>query len=499
MLLLLACVVPLILLPYLLGPLVNRFSQRISAAPRFEVFDPARHPAPASMVATVREAADSLAAAGFERVADLYQTGMVAGMTNQFTLLEKHSTGQQAMCVGMHLASDPTGAVTNYVEIMTYFADGRMLLVNNCPTLGTFADVPGRTLERLRTVRDPAHLAAIHETLLSRVRGDCSIVQRDDRLDPGEHLVRLTHRELEAQVPLGFLWFDRPANAYRPTWKGAPLMVWKLLPPWSMLRDRRVRQREAQLLAELAMTDADAPAATAPPLTARTTPQRLSIVALVVLSLGTAYMLGIRTAPAGALEPPAPASFVRADFDVPNDFPGAVRALEGLADATAGPLMVRDSLGARVKTIGASIGIRAALADSIIAGAQRRFLERGFFLFRHEPNYGLNGRPDEVALVPMWDHYRVVKLVGTNGANFGITNAQVIIWLHELEQDAPFVLTGVGYDHIEGRFTGRIADPYAMARRLYSFCPDIVDQGTGSVAALALELRRLNAFSCWWD
>ena len=60
-------------------------------------------------------------------------------------------------------------------------------------------------------------------------------------------------------------------------------------------------------------------------------------------------------------------------------------------------------------------------------------------------------------------------------------------------------LIGVGFDHVEARFTGRVADPHAMAERLYKFCPDIVHQGTGSVAELASELRRLDTFFCWWD
>jgi hypothetical protein len=99
----------------------------------------------------------------------------------------------------------------------------------------------------------------------------------------------------------------------------------------------------------------------------------------------------------------------------------------------------------------------------------------------------------------VWDQYRVVKIVGTSAPGAHISNADVIDWLRALAQDEPFVLTGIGDDHIEARFVGRLADPPAMARRLYAFCPDIVDQGAGSTGELATELRRLNSFSCWWD
>jgi hypothetical protein len=275
-------------------------------------------------------------------------------------------------------------------------------------------------------------------------------------------------------------------------------MCWKLLPPLRGVRAARVRRREAALLAELALSahDEQAGATTAP---LPPVQHRLNWAGIAAVGLIAAYVAAVDPSRAGAIQPAAEPSVVPVDFDVPNDFPGAVRALEQLAGATAEPLMVRDSLGARVKVSGARLPVREALAESLLVNVQHEFLERGFFLFRHEPHYDLNGQPDELALVPMWDQFRVVKLVGTNGANNELTNADVITWLRELERDAPFILTGVGYDHIEGRFTRPLADPHAMALRLYKFCPDVVDQGTGSVTELATELRRLNTFFCWWD
>jgi hypothetical protein len=52
---------------------------------------------------------------------------------------------------------------------------------------------------------------------------------------------------------------------------------------------------------------------------------------------------------------------------------------------------------------------------------------------------------------------------------------------------------------MQGRFVREIGDANALARRFYAFCPDIVDQGTGSVEALAQELRRSRTLYCWWD
>jgi hypothetical protein len=519
----------LLLLPYYLGPLQVYRKQRASAVPAFDRFDASMHPVPDFISTSVESAAAALLAVGFERVGDIIQSGHLRSMSTRVAFLEKPSTGQQALCVGIYRNAEPVDVLSFHVELFATFTDGRALVVNNVGMVGVYGPVVGKRVEKLASVDDPARLAAIHAVLVERARGDASLAVRDRSLDLPDYLTGLMIREMELQVPLGYLRLDRTENAYRPTRKGAVLMCWKLLPPFVTLARARMRRREAQLLAELEPTRTDAPvtapaaasqiaaempvtalaaspspATARPPVTARPASaspvtRRLSWAGVAGLGLVAAYLAGGDTAPAGALEPAARVSVVPADFEVPNDFPGAVRALERLAGTTAGPLMVRDSLGARTKASGAVIGVRAEMADSLITGAQPRFLERGFFLFRHEPNYGIDGRPDEVALVPMWDQYRIVKLVGTNGVNFNIANADVIAWLRALEQDAPFVLTGIGDDHIAGRFTGVVADPDAMAQRLYKFCPDVVDQGTGSVTELASELRRTHTFFCWWD
>ena len=88
----------------------------------------------------------------------------------------------------------------------------------------------------------------------------------------------------------------------------------------------------------------------------------------------------------------------------------------------------------------------------------------------------------------------------TNGANYGLQPVDVIRWLKELEREQPFVVTGVGFDHVEGRFLSAISDPEDLAQRMSEFCPDIVEQGTLRVSALARSLREDPApLYFWWD
>lgn len=105
----------------------------------------------------------------------------------------------------------------------------------------------------------------------------------------------------------------------------------------------------------------------------------------------------------------------------------------------------------------------------------------------------------EILLVPSANQYAILAALGTNGMNYDLTTIDVIRWLRKMEQEAPFVIDGVGHDKVEGRFLNPVADVKSMAKKMYKFCPDIVDQGCGTVKRLAAELERTHRFFFWWD
>ena len=187
------------------------------------------------------------------------------------------------------------------------------------------------------------------------------------------------------------------------------------------------------------------------------------------------------------------------DFAVPATFPDAVRALERLTGGVATPLVGTDSVGDSLLTEGFAVSVLSAPTERLVAAAQPRFLEKGFYLFRAEQHFGIAGRPDRVALFPRSDRYEILRLMGTNGWNYGIGPDSIVAWLKALERNHPFVLTGMGFDWVEGRFRSAVGDGDALARRFYAFCPDVVNQGTETVDALARELGESQQLYCWWD
>ncbi len=107
--------------------------------------------------------------------------------------------------------------------------------------------------------------------------------------------------------------------------------------------------------------------------------------------------------------------------------------------------------------------------------------------------------PVGLALLPLADKYAVLAAHGTAACNYDLSNGDIIAWLQEMEREQPWILTDCGHDRIEGRFIAPIRDPERLARRMYKFCPDIVDQGTGDVAKLVRSLRESDRLYFWWD
>jgi hypothetical protein len=147
---------------------------------------------------------------------------------------------------------------------------------------------------------------------------------------------------------------------------------------------------------------------------------------------------------------------------------------------------------------GVSFSVPKKKAEAVLRKVHTDFLARGFYIFRYEQNLDLTGEPDKIGLLPTTDPYAVMAAMDTNGDNYSIATHGVIAWMKELQQEHPFILTGIGYDYMEGHFTRPIEDPGALAKRMYEFCPDIVDQGVSSVSELARELQKGTLYF-WWD
>ena len=133
----------------------------------------------------------------------------------------------------------------------------------------------------------------------------------------------------------------------------------------------------------------------------------------------------------------------------------------------------------------------------LLSGLKKGFKERGYLVFLSEENFGR--APNKFAVLKSTDQFDILRCRLTRGANYNIGTDSLIKRLKIWYKKYPFEITGAHADWVSADLVRPLADFNALAKELYAFCPDIVDQGTGSVEALAEEMKSTNSLYLWWD
>lgn len=137
--------------------------------------------------------------------------------------------------------------------------------------------------------------------------------------------------------------------------------------------------------------------------------------------------------------------------------------------------------------------------EEIYNGLHDEFKGKGYSLFTLEQNYGIGGEKDIMAVLKTSDKYAVLKRVNTDGINYDITNDSVIHIVQQFDQQCDLELVGAGFDWCEFKINKAPENWMKLAEEAYAVCPDIVDQGTGTVEALAEEMKTKRRLYFWWD
>jgi hypothetical protein len=130
-------------------------------------------------------------------------------------------------------------------------------------------------------------------------------------------------------------------------------------------------------------------------------------------------------------------------------------------------------------------------------GALRAALGGEFTVFIAERQYGFG--PDRLAVIRSSDQFEPLRIMQTNGLNYDVSPDAVIERLQQWDTEFGLEIHGVGFDWVEASFREQPADMAAFAAQVYQWCPDVVDQGTETVARLAQEMARSNTLYLWWD
>lgn len=125
--------------------------------------------------------------------------------------------------------------------------------------------------------------------------------------------------------------------------------------------------------------------------------------------------------------------------------------------------------------------------------------KKGYSIFLLENNFGYDNKPDNVAVLKTTDKYAVLKQIETDGINYEITNDSLISIIKQFDKQYSLELIGASGDWCEFVVHNEPANWTAFAQQVYKFCPDVVDQGTGTVEELAKEMEQTKRLYFWWD
>jgi hypothetical protein len=146
-------------------------------------------------------------------------------------------------------------------------------------------------------------------------------------------------------------------------------------------------------------------------------------------------------------------------------------------------------------------GVTIAVSDDEVHGAldalRTSLAPQGYFAFRYESNHGHG--PDKLGILRTSDPFDALRTMKTNGVNYDIAPARVVERLRDWHRRYGLAIYGAGMDFVEATFVQQPPDMQAFAKEVYEFCPDVVDQGTGSVEVLADQMKRENTLYLWWD
>ena len=135
----------------------------------------------------------------------------------------------------------------------------------------------------------------------------------------------------------------------------------------------------------------------------------------------------------------------------------------------------------------------------VVFALKSRFREKGYSIFLLENNFGFNNQPDRIGVLKTTDKYAVLEQVNTDGINYGITNDSLITIIKNFDKKYSLELIAASGDWCEFIIHAEPKSWMQMANEVYKVCPDVVDQGTDTVEALANELKKTKRLYFWWD
>lgn len=245
---------PLILLivlltvTYILGPILVRFTARVSPNPTFDEIpdEHARALFPPNFFSTINE----LETLGFSLACHLSSSTQAPNLHAVLSLLVNRET--KTICLitfARSLAPGASHISVNYVEFSSYFEDGSEINTVNNATVRVFYPLRNKVIVKVRHLKDTGALYQVHLYMARKHPGRAVLPEPGKEI---EHLSQNIKEALAQQAQLGYYFLDEKKQCYRLTWKAAFRTTWRLLWPAKQILQRQEEQEGRRIAAEAA-------------------------------------------------------------------------------------------------------------------------------------------------------------------------------------------------------------------------------------------------------
>jgi len=135
----------------------------------------------------------------------------------------------------------------------------------------------------------------------------------------------------------------------------------------------------------------------------------------------------------------------------------------------------------------------------IVFNLKNELKRKGYTIILLENNFNIGHQQDVIGVLKTADKYEVLKEIQTDGINYDISNDSLRNIIRQLDKKYSLELIGASGDWCEFVIHNEPKDWLEFAKEIYKICPDVVDQGTGSLNSLADEMKKTKRLYFWWD
>jgi hypothetical protein len=144
-----------------------------------------------------------------------------------------------------------------------------------------------------------------------------------------------------------------------------------------------------------------------------------------------------------------------------------------------------------------SMRVKGLTTKELLKELYEPLQDLSYQIFLSEAGFGFDD--DEVTIFASVDQYDILRMRASNAVNFDLYTVDLIHKLKEWSQLCTFRITAAGFDSVGLQFFELPKDLDAFVKDVHAFCPDVVDQGTGSIKQLTKELGSSKLLWLWWD